>query len=239
MIFPAIDIQGGQSVRLQQGDFKKRTTIAESPLDQAERYETARVGAMHIVDLDGAKFGKPQHLDLIREMTNQFTGIVQVGGGIRTRETIETYLKAGVSRVIVGSALIHTPEIAEQLLLEYGGDHIVLGIDGKNGRVATDGWLQEGLTTMADVIKQMVSFGAKYAIVTDIAKDGMMAGPNIELLGNLQSQFPNVHIIASGGIRHMTDVKALQEVQVKDMIVGKALHQGGFTLEEIRQYNGN
>ena len=231
MIFPAIDLQEGRSVRLYKGDFAQETVINPDPVDQAKQYEAAKVGALHLVDLDGAKAGKPVNVDIVK------AGILEIGGGIRDKEAVDLYLSLGVDRVILGSVALKNPELTKQVIAEYGAECIVIGVDGKNGKVAAEGWLDQSDVPMTDLIGTMVEGGAKYFIVTDVDRDGTMQGANEELLGNLQKEFPTARIVASGGVRNLGDVKSLEQKGVMDSIVGKALYEGTITLEEIAEYN--
>ena len=218
MIFPAIDLQDGRSVRLYKGDFAQETVINPDPVDQAKQYEDAKVGALHFVDLDGAKAGKPVNVDIVKAVRQAFTGILEIGGGIRDKSAVDLYLGLGVDRVILGSVALKNPELTKQIIAEYGAERIVIGVDGKNGKVTAEG-------------------GAKYFIVTDVDRDGTMQGANEDLLGDLQKTFPTARIVASGGVRNLEDIKSLEAKGVMDSIVGKALYEGTITLEEIAEYN--
>ena len=236
MIFPAIDLQDGRSVRLYKGDFAQETVINPDPVDQAKQYEDAKVGALHLVDLDGAKAGKPVNVDIVKAVREAFTGILEIGGGIRDKAAVDLYLGLGVDRVILGSVALKNPELTKQVIAEYGAERIV-GVDGKNGKVAAEGWLDQSDVPMTDLIGAMVEGGAKYFIVTDVDRDGTMQGANEDLLGNLQKAFPTARIVASGGVRNLEDIKSLESKGVMDSIVGKALYEGTITLEEIAGYN--
>ena len=237
MIFPAIDLQDGRSVRLYKGDFAQETVINPDPVDQAKQYEAAKVGALHLVDLDGAKAGKPVNVDIVKAVRAAFTGILEIGGGIRDKEAVDLYLGLGVDRVILGSVALKNPELTKQVITEYGAERIVIGVDGKNGKVAAEGWLDQSDVPMTDLIGAMVEGGAKYFIVTDVDRDGTMQGANEELLGILQKEFFTARIVASGGVRNLADIKSLEQKGVMDSIVGKALYEGSITLEEIAEYN--
>ena len=230
MIFPAIDLQDGRSVRLYKGDFAQETVINPDPVDQAKQYEAAKVGALHLVDLDGAKAGKPVNVDIVKAVREAFTGILEIGGGIRDKAAVDLYLGLGVDRVILGSVALKNPELTKQ-------ERIVIGVDGKNGKVAAEGWLDQSDVPMTDLIGAMVEGGAKYFIVTDVDRDGTMQGANEDLLGNLQKEFPTARIVASGGVRNLDDIKSLEAKGVMDSIVGKALYEGTITLAEIATYN--
>lgn len=237
MIFPAIDLQKGQSVRLYQGDFNQSRLVDGKPAKQAAVINQQGINRLHLVDLDGAKVGRPQNLSTVRQITEQFQGMIEIGGGIRDTETINRYLSLKISRVILGSVALENPQFTKEALQQFGSDQIAIGVDGSNGKVATEGWLDQSVTPMADLISEMIQAGAKNFIVTDVAKDGTMTGPNLNLLSSLQSQFPKANIIASGGIRNLADIKALQKAGIKDMIAGMSLAQGTLTLQEVKEVN--
>ena len=237
MIFPAIDLQDGRSVRLYKGDFAQETVINPDPVDQAKQYEDAKVGALHLVDLDGAKAGKPVNVDIVKAVRQAFTGILEIGGGIRDKAAVDLYLGLGVDRVILGSVALKNPELTKQVIAEYGAERIVIGVDGKNGKVSAEGWLDQSDVPMTDLIGAMIAGGAKYFIVTDVDRDGTMQGANEDLLGDLQKTFPTARIVASGGVRNLEDIKSLEAKGVMDSIVGKALYEGTITLDEIAEYN--
>lgn len=152
MIFPAIDLQDGRSVRLYKGDFAKETIINPDPVDQASQYEAAGVGALHLVDLDGTKAGKPVNVDIVKRVRAAFTGVLEIGGGIRDKDEVDLYLEMGVNRVILGSVALKNPELTKQVIAEYGPERIVIGVDGKNGKVAAEGWLDQSDVPMTDLI---------------------------------------------------------------------------------------
>lgn len=233
MIFPAIDIQDKRSVRLYKGDFDKEIVINYSPVAQAEDYEHAGIKALHVVDLDGAKAGKPVSFDIIIGIRKVFSGIIEVGGGIRDEETIKDYLEAGIDRIILGSVALKNADFTKQMLATYGAERVVIGVDGADGKVATEGWLEKSDVDMSHLIREMMAAGAKHFIVTDINRDGTMEGVNRELLFDLHDQFPEARIIASGGIRNAGDIVALRKKGIVDCIVGKALYEGPLALADI------
>lgn len=235
MIIPAIDLIDGQSVRLFQGDYQKKTLINASPLDQAKEIEAAGLQALHLVDLDGAKAGRPVNKDLIEAICRETNLRVELGGGIRTMDQVDAYLQMGVNRVIIGSAALKNPGLVSQAVAQYGSDKVVVGIDGKNGKVATEGWLVESDLDFAAMIEQMAALGVQTFIVTDVATDGTLAGPNVTLLAALQKQFPASQIIASGGVGTMADIVALQDQGIQDVIVGRALYDGGLELADLQE----
>ncbi|EIW13309.1 Phosphoribosylformimino-5-aminoimidazole carboxamide ribotide isomerase [Lactiplantibacillus pentosus KCA1] len=235
MIFPAIDLRAGQSVRLYQGDFKQATLINPDPVAQAQQINAAGLTHLHMVDLDGAKSGQPENYATIAAIRKAFKGTIELGGGIRTYELATRYLKLGIDRLILGSVALTDPELVKRLLTEFGGERIVIGIDGTDGYVAIKGWLEQSQTKMSTLMKAMTASGARHFIVTDVARDGTMQGPNLGLYEELQAQVPTANLIASGGIRDLTDVQVLQASGFKDVIIGKALAQGGVTLAALAE----
>ncbi|MCC4468192.1 1-(5-phosphoribosyl)-5-[(5-phosphoribosylamino)methylideneamino]imidazole-4-carboxamide isomerase [Limosilactobacillus reuteri] len=237
MIFPAIDIQGGQSVRLYQGQFNQETLVSSNPIKQAKKINAKQIKCLHLVDLDGAKAGSPQNFAIVKSICQTFKGLVEIGGGIRSVKTIERYLQLGISRVILGSAALKNPVFTKQAIKQFGSAKVVIGVDGRDGKVATEGWLDQSEITMVTLITEMIKAGAQNFIVTDVSRDGTMVGPNIKLLQGLQQEFPQANIIASGGVRNFTDIKKLQIAGIKDIVVGKALYEGTITLKEVSEVN--
>jgi len=235
MIFPAIDLKAGQSVRLYQGDFSQTTLINADPVVQAQQINTAGLQQLHLVDLDGAKSGQPENYATVAAIRQAFTGTLELGGGIRTYDLAARYLKLGVDRLIIGSAALTNPALVQQLLTEFGGDRIVIGVDGQHGQVAINGWLQQSQTKMSTLIQTMMASGAQHFIVTDVDRDGTMQGPNLSLLGQLHAQLPTANLVASGGIRNVADVQTLQAMGIRDAIIGKALYEGTVTLAELAE----
>lgn len=233
MIFPAIDLKNGQSVRLYQGDYQAVTTINEEPIQQALEINKAGIKQLHLVDLDGAKSGQPENLPMIKQIRQNFRGFLELGGGIRAYQTAQQYLNLGIDRIVIGSAALKNPQLVKQLLDDFGSQKIAIGIDGKNGQVATEGWLEQSDVKMTSLISKMNEFGAENFIVTDVSRDGAMQGPNLDLLTNLKEEIPQVNLIASGGIRNVEDLKALQKIGIEESIIGKALFEKTISLSQI------
>lgn len=233
MIFPAIDLKNGQSVRLYQGDYQAVTTINEEPIQQALEINKAGIKQLHLVDLDGAKSGQPENLPMIKQIRQNFRGFLELGGGIRTYQIAQQYLNLGIDRIVIGSAALKNPQLVKQLLDDFGSQKIAIGIDGKNGQVATEGWLEQSDVKMSSLISKMNEFGAENFIVTDVSRDGAMQGPNLDLLTNLREAIPQVNLIASGGIRNVEDLKALQKMGIEESIIGKALFEKTISLSQI------
>jgi len=233
IIYPAIDIRGGKCVRLFQGDYAQETVYADSPLTMAKQWVEQGAAWVHLVDLDGAKQGKPANAEIIKEIARTIAVPVQVGGGIRTEAQIADYLEAGVARVIVGTAAIEDEPFTRGILPKYG-DKIAIGLDCRNGMVATRGWLNTTDVFATELAKRLVSYGAKTFIYTDIARDGTLNGPNVEEIAAL-AVATGKSVIASGGVSNLDDLLALsahEQAGVSGAIVGKALYTDAFTLEE-------
>ncbi|WP_195701826.1 1-(5-phosphoribosyl)-5-[(5-phosphoribosylamino)methylideneamino]imidazole-4-carboxamide isomerase [Companilactobacillus futsaii] len=233
MIFPAIDLKNSQSVRLFQGDYQAVTTINDDPIQQARQIEKSGVKQLHLVDLDGAKSGQPENLTIIKQIRQNFSGFLELGGGIRTYQIAQQYLKLGIDRIVIGSAALKNPQLVKRLIDDFGTSKIAIGIDGKDGQVATEGWLEQSNVTMSNLIAKMSKFGAKNFIVTDVSRDGTMQGPNLELLAALKEDIPQVNLIASGGIRNIEDLKALKRIGIDQSIIGKALFEKTISLAQI------
>jgi len=235
MIFPAIDLRAGQSVRLYQGDFSQATLINADPVVQAQQINAAGLQQLHLVDLDGAKSGRPENWATVAAIRAAFTGTLELGGGIRSYDLAARYLKLGVDRLVIGSAALTDPALVKRLLTTFGGERIVIGVDGQHGQVAINGWLEQSQTKMSTLIQTMMASGAKHFIVTDVARDGTMQGPNLNLLGQLHAQLPPAQLVASGGIRDVADLQTLQAMGITDAIIGKALYEGTVTLAELAE----
>ncbi|SJZ31052.1 1-(5-phosphoribosyl)-5-[(5-phosphoribosylamino)methylideneamino]imidazole-4-carboxamide isomerase [Selenihalanaerobacter shriftii] len=232
-VIPAIDIRNGQCVRLYKGDFEKETVYGE-PLEMAKLWASKGATRLHIVDLDGALDGKPQNLELISEIINEVSLPVQVGGGIRNLETIQNYLNIGVQRVIIGTAAIENPDLVVTAIEKFGAEAIVVGIDAKDGYVATEGWLETSNTTIIELGQAMKARGIEWVVFTDISKDGTLSGLNIDSTKKLAEE-TGLNVIASGGVSKLKDIKELQKIEesgVKGVITGKALYSESLDLEE-------
>lgn len=239
MILPAIDLHNGQSVRLYQGDYQQVTLINKDPVIQAENIYATGVHHLHLVDLDGAKSGQVENYLIIKKIRQKFQGFLELGGGIRDQKTAKTYLDMGIYRVIIGSAALEDPDMVKELLQQYGAERIVIGVDGKDGKVAVNGWLEQSDVSMEQLIKEMIKYGAKSFIVTDVKRDGTMEGPNLDLLMKLTQKLPQANIVASGGVRDLKDLHNLKALGIRDVIIGKALYEKTITLENIAEVERN
>lgn len=230
-IYPAIDMRGGNCVRLLQGDYNKETIYGDSPFDMARSFAADGAEWIHMVDLDGAKDGKRVNDRFVIEAAQKLSVKIQIGGGIRSEEDILHYLDNGVDRVIIGSIAVSKPEFAMDMIKKYGGK-IAIGIDAKNGYVATHGWLDTSEQRAIDLGKRFADAGAETFIFTDIATDGTLSGPNIEAVCQM-AEVTGKNVIASGGVSSLEDLKALaSEKGISGAIVGKALYENRFTLKE-------
>lgn len=231
IIFPAIDIINGQCVRLLRGDYSTAKKVAEDPLETARKFEAAGAKWLHTVDLDGAAEGRPVNTEIYRTIARETTLNIQLGGGIRSLETIESYLNLGVARVILGSAALKNPEFAAQAIAEFGGERVAVGIDAKNGMAAAEGWREQSQVSYLDLAVQMAAAGARYIIYTDIEKDGTLSGVSLAQLRTL-SESVDCNLIASGGVRSLVDIKALKDLNVYGVVCGKSLYEGTLRLED-------
>jgi phosphoribosylformimino-5-aminoimidazole carboxamide ribotide isomerase len=232
-IYPAIDMRGGKCVRLLQGDYNQETVYGDSPFDMAKSFADAGAEWIHMVDLDGAKDGKRVNDRFVIEAAQKLDAKVQIGGGIRTEEDILHYLNNGVSRVIIGSVAVSNPEFAIEMIQKYG-EKIAIGLDAKDGYVATHGWLDTSSVTAVELGKRLADAGAQTFIFTDIATDGMLSGPNLVAVEKLAVE-TGKSVIASGGVSELADLRALKELVnqgVSGAIVGKAIYEGRFTVPE-------
>jgi phosphoribosylformimino-5-aminoimidazole carboxamide ribotide isomerase len=233
LVIPAIDIYDGKCVRLRQGDYAQQTIYSESPKVIAQQFVDAGLHFLHIVDLQGAKEKKIVNLESIRQIVSVPGIEIEVGGGIRKTEDIECLLALGVKRVVIGSAAVKSPELAQYWLQRFGGKKIIIGIDVKNDSVAISGWIEDSKREPVQCMFDLIQCGATSFICTDIARDGMLAGVNNDFYRRLTSAFPSTAIIASGGISSADDIRQLAGTKVAGVIVGKAIYENSITLNEL------
>lgn len=232
-LYPAIDIRGGKCVRLLQGDYNQETVFHDSPVEVAKTWEAQGAQWIHVVDLDGAKEGRPVHAELIGRIAQSVRIPVQVGGGLRTREAVERLLGTGAARVILGTAAIENRTFVEDVLRDFG-DRIAIGIDARSGYVATRGWLETSEVRAEALARELASAGAKTFIFTDISRDGTMKGPNVEAIVQL-AKASGQQVIASGGVSSYGDLERLAAHAsdgVSGAIIGKALYTGDIRLDQ-------
>lgn len=240
MIIPAIDLIQGKTVRLYQGSYDKTTEYQQTPLQLRDLYAKAGAGILHLVDLTGAKNAAERQLELLTTLMQNAPLPVQVGGGVRTAADVDQLLSAGASRVVVGSVAIREPETVQGWLRAYGGDKIVLALDvsinAKGDKtLPSHGWIEESSITLEQVLDGFIAAGAKHVLCTDISKDGTLQGPNVALYAELTQKYPQIQWQASGGVGSLADIKALKPTGVAGVILGRALLEGKFTVEEAIQ----
>ena len=229
-IFPAIDLFGGQAVRLYKGDYDQMTVYDPEPLNTVRKFEAAGARHLHLVDLEGAKTGQTTNLPTIEKLAASTGLFIEVGGGIRTMDTVRRYLNAGASRVILGTAAVTDPDFTARAVAEYG-EKIAVGADLKDGKVAIKGWLETSQDTWEVFFEKMQALGVKTIICTDISKDGAMQGTNRALYKELTQRF-SMDIIASGGVSSLEDIRALKAAGVHGAIIGKAYYTGAIDLAQ-------
>lgn len=230
IILPAIDIKDGNCVRLFKGDFSTVEKVAENYMETALSFEKCGAGWIHMVDLDGAKNAEPVNNEIFIDVAKNTSLKVELGGGIRSLDTVEYYLKNGISRIILGSIAVKNPEIVKDAVKNFG-DRIAVGIDAFDGMAAAEGWLDKSEINYIDLAAEMVNTGVKYIIFTDISKDGTLSGPNLEQLEKLNKAV-NADIIASGGIHTINDIIACKALGLYGTICGKSIYKGTIDLRE-------
>ncbi len=238
IIFPAIDLRDGKCVRLTKGDFATTKVYNDNPLLMLKEFKEHNFSWVHMVDLDGAKQGSPAQGETIANLVKDIQMNIQVGGGIRTKADIEYLLSSGVKRVVLGSICISKPELVKSWFTEFGSEKIVLALDCelKNGIpvVKTHGWQSDSKKSIWDLLEFYDS--AKYVLCTDISVDGTLAGPSIELYKQIMNQFPQINLIASGGVGTIHDLTKLNELGVYGVVVGKAIYEGTIKLDNIAEF---
>ncbi len=237
IILPAIDIKDGNCVRLFKGDFSTVEKVADNYLETAQSFEKAGAEWIHMVDLDGAKEGRPVNTKIYTDVAAKTNLKVEIGGGIRNLETIEAYLNMGISRVIIGSAALKNPTLVKEAVEKFGSEKIAVGIDAVNGMVAAEGWLEASDVNYIDLANKMIEAGVRYFIFTDISKDGTLSGVNKEQLKTLADATDGkCNIIASGGVHTMDDIIACKEMGLYGTICGKSIYKGTLNLKEAIEY---
>lgn len=235
-IIPAIDLIGGKCVRLSQGDYERKTIYNASPLDVAMEFEDNDIKRIHLVDLDGAKKGEPVNLKVLESIASKTKLVIDFGGGIKTEKNIESVFNAGANMLAIGSIAAKDPELFYSWLNKYSAAKIILGADVKEELIAVAGWTETTDLTILDFLKSNVLQGLKQTFCTDISKDGMLQGPSIELYKKIILEFPQLNLIASGGVSMLKDIYALQEIGCSGAIIGKAIYENKIKLSELKQF---
>ena len=230
IILPAIDLLGRKAVRLLKGDYNQVTVYSDSPLEVAEKFKSLGATHIHLVDLDGAKYGTAPNMDFVAEVAEKTGLFIEIGGGIRSMETVNKYIDAGISRVILGTAAICDEDFLKEAVNAYG-EKIAVGADVKDGKIAVKGWLEQSDVTLDEFFLKMQDLGVKNIICTDISRDGAMRGTNLELYRELSAKY-SLDITASGGVSSIEDVKRLREMNLYGAIIGKAYYTGAVDLKE-------
>ncbi|MDR1541195.1 MAG: 1-(5-phosphoribosyl)-5-[(5-phosphoribosylamino)methylideneamino]imidazole-4-carboxamide isomerase [Clostridiales bacterium] len=238
-IYPAIDIKGGQCVRLKQGDFDRVSLYSRNPADQAEAWQAQGASFIHCVDLDGARHGEGRNNEALKAILSRVRIPIQTGGGIRTLKDVDEKIDMGVCRVILGTAAIKAPQVIKDALKKYNSERIVIGVDAKNGFAAASGWEESSSRDALELCLELKELGIRTVIYTDISKDGMMQGPNLEQTSRI-IQKTGMDVIASGGVSSMEDLKRIEAIGASGAIVGQALFIGAIRLREaVNAYEAN
>ncbi|GAA6279723.1 1-(5-phosphoribosyl)-5-[(5-phosphoribosylamino)methylideneamino]imidazole-4-carboxamide isomerase [Enterocloster bolteae] len=235
-LYPAIDMKNGQCVRLRQGAFKDITIYSDAPEKVAAHWQEKGASFLHLVDLDGALAGYSVNEEVIRRIADTVSIPIEIGGGIRSKEAVDRMLDLGVRRVIIGTKAAEHPEFLRDMVRTFGEEAIVAGVDAKDGMVAVEGWEKVSSLTASDLCLTMKEFGVRHIVYTDISRDGMLSGPNVEATRKLTEE-TGLDIIASGGVSCMEDLKCLHEAGIRGAIIGKALYENRIDLAEaVRLY---
>lgn len=237
-VIPAIDLQGGKCVRLLKGDFTKTTEYSDDPLAIARQFAELRTSDLHIVDLDGARTGAQENHAIIAAMASEFDMAIQVGGGIRSRESVRNWLDSGVSRCVIGSLAITEPDAVKSWIVGFGADAIVLALDvniDDSGipMITTHGWTRPSSRSVFECIDEYRNLGVRHVLCTDVGRDGAMSGPNTDLYASIMNRYPDLALQASGGIRNLRDLEVLRDMGLPAAITGRALLDGKIGVSEV------
>ncbi|MFK7797641.1 MAG: 1-(5-phosphoribosyl)-5-[(5-phosphoribosylamino)methylideneamino]imidazole-4-carboxamide isomerase [Aureispira sp.] len=235
-IIPAIDLINGQCVRLTQGDYQQKKVYNSDPVAMAKEFEAAGITRLHLVDLDGAKARKVINLEVLKKIAKATNLIIDFGGGVQSEEDLQKVLDAGATQVTAGSLAVKQPEVVAEWLERYGAERIILGADVRNGHIAIHGWQEESEQKIAQFLEGYTQKGAQYCICTDVSKDGLLQGTALGLYQQLRTQFPDLKLIASGGVKTIEELVALQEMGCYGVIIGKALYEGYISLEALQDF---
>lgn len=235
-LIPAIDIIDGKCVRLSQGDYDRVKEYSASPADVAREMQDHGITRLHVVDLDGAKSKHVVNWRTLEQIANATNLVIDFGGGVKTDDDLRIVFDCGAQMVTGGSIAVKEPETFERWLVKYGADRIILGADVKEGKIAVNGWLEGSDSELMSFLKHYIGLGVQKVICTEISRDGMLQGPAISLYQDILALFPELHLIASGGVSSMSDIEMLAEAKVPGVIFGKALYEGKITFKEIEKF---
>ena len=236
-LIPAIDIIDGQCVRLTKGDYEQKTVYRDSPAEVAKEFEALGFKRLHVVDLDGAKSKHIVNCEVLRRITTETNLTVDFGGGIKTDEDIEKAFAAGAAMVTVGSIAVTQPELFMGWLEKYGAERMILGADVRHGKISINGWKEDSTEDLLPFLKKYVDAGVKNVLCTEISKDGTLTGPAIDLYQDIMAAYPELHLIASGGVSSKEDIEALDAAGIPAVVFGKAIYEGRIDLRELRSEN--
>lgn len=232
-LIPAIDIINGQCVRLTKGDYDQKTVYRDSPAEVAQEFESIGFKRLHVVDLDGAKSKHIVNTDVLRQIVLQTHLCVDFGGGIKTDDDIETAFANGAEMVTVGSIAVTNPDLFISWLQIYGADRLILGADVRNGKISINGWKEDSTEDLLPFLKKYIDAGVKNVLCTEISKDGTLQGPAIDLYKRVMLEYPDLHLIASGGVSSIDDIRALDAAGIPAVVFGKAIYEGKIDLHEL------
>ena len=232
-LIPAIDIIGGQCVRLTKGDYDQKTVYRDSPAEVAKEFEDLGFKRLHVVDLDGAKSKHIVNDAVLKSITTETNLIVDFGGGIKTDEDIEKAFASGASMVTVGSIAVTHPELFMGWLEEYGAERMILGADVRHGKISINGWKEDSEEDLLPFLKKYIDAGVRNVLCTEISKDGTLSGPAIDLYKEIMAAYPELHLIASGGVSSIDDITALDKAGIPSVVFGKAIYEGKINLNEL------
>lgn len=236
IIIPAIDIISGKAVRLTKGDYRQKKEYADNPVEVARTFEAVGITHLHVVDLDGAKASQPVNLEVLEMITSRTELKVDFGGGVKSDHALQAVFAAGAKQVTAGSIAAKNPELVSQWIQTYGSEKIILGADVINEKIAISGWQEDSGLDLLPFLEGYLEQGVKYCICTDVSKDGMLQGPSIDLYKKILKTFPDLQLIASGGVAQLDDLKELAQIGVYGAIVGKAYYEGRITLEQLSNF---
>ena len=235
-LIPAIDIIDGKCVRLSQGDYDTKKVYNENPLEVAKEFEANGVRRLHVVDLDGAKSSHVVNYKVLDAIAGHTSLVIDFGGGIKTDEDLVIAFENGAQMVTLGSVAVKQPDLFKKWLHQYGAEKIILGADAKDNHIAVNGWKEESTQELLPFLEEYTKEGIRKVLCTDISRDGMLQGPSIELYKQIMQQFPEMHLIASGGVSSIDDIIKLQEAKIPAVVFGKALYEGKITMKDLNRF---
>lgn len=237
-IIPAIDIIDGKCVRLTQGDYGKQKTYSDNPLEVAKLFEGYGVRRLHVVDLDGAKSSHVVNLRVLEQIASHTNLVIDFGGGIKSENDLTLSFNAGASMLTIGSLAVKNPDLVKGWLKDYGAERFIIGADVKDEKISINGWKEEGEDTLYPFLERYTSEGVVNVLCTDISRDGMLQGPSLTLYENILKRFPELHLIASGGVGGVDDIRKLNEMGVPAVVFGKAFYEGLIRIEQLKEFLG-